>query len=114
MKLRPIHISVDNLPGVLNIQWDDGSECEYPFVSLRAACPCAECREGCKDLSGKSVSGELEIPLHSVQASKLERLEMVGNYALQLVWNDGHCYGIYPWDYLRELCPESNALKGKK
>ena len=102
MKSRPIHISVHNSRGVLVIQWDDNSECEYPFVTLRAACPCAECN---KDASSASPSGELEIPLHSIQASELERLELVGNYALQLVWRDGHSFGIYPWDYIRKLCP---------
>ena len=114
MRPRPTHISVHNSQGVLIIQWDDNSECEYPFVTLRAACPCAECREGQKDTSNKINSDELEIPIQSVQASELERLEMIGNYALQLVWKDGHSFGIYPWDYLWELCAQSNALKEKK
>ena len=102
MRSRPIHISAHNSRGVLVIQWDDNSECEYPFVTLRAACPCAECN---KDVSNASPPGDLEIPLHSIQATELERLELVGNYALQLVWKDGHSFGIYPWDYIRKLCP---------
>ena len=110
MRFRPTHISVNNSRGVLVIQWDDSSECEYPFVTLRAACPCAECK---KDLSSASLSDELEIPLQSVQASELKRLELIGNYALQLVWKDGHSFGIYPWDYIRKLCPQSNAPKEK-
>jgi DUF971 family protein len=32
-------------------------------------------------------------------------LEMVGNYAIQPTWDDGHSTGIYAWDYLRRLCP---------
>jgi DUF971 family protein len=32
-------------------------------------------------------------------------LEMVGNYALQPVWDDGHSTGIYTWEYLKRLCP---------
>ena len=30
----------------------------------------------------------------------------VGNYALQLVFDDGHDTGLYAWDYLLQLCRE--------
>ncbi|HEY45731.1 MAG: hypothetical protein AMJ88_00800 [Anaerolineae bacterium SM23_ 63] len=114
MRPRPTRISVHNSQGVLIVHWDDNSECEYPFITLRAACPCAECREGHNRLGDKGLSSELEIPLQSVQTSELERVEMIGNYALQLVWKDGHSFGIYPWDYLRDLCPPGNILEEKK
>ena len=29
----------------------------------------------------------------------------VGNYALQIDFNDGHSTGIYSFDYLRTVCP---------
>jgi DUF971 family protein len=32
-------------------------------------------------------------------------MELVGNYALQLWWDDGHNTGIYTWDYLRRMDP---------
>jgi DUF971 family protein len=32
-------------------------------------------------------------------------LHLVGNYAMQLAWSDGHDTGIYSWDALRALCP---------
>jgi len=35
---------------------------------------------------------------------KPERAELVGRYALQIYWNDGHSTGIYSFDYLRSLC----------
>jgi DUF971 family protein len=35
---------------------------------------------------------------------KPERAELVGRYALQIFWNDGHSTGIYSFDYLRSLC----------
>jgi DUF971 family protein len=39
--------------------------------------------------------------------SKLKplRAELVGRYALQVFWNDGHSSGIYAFDHLRDLCP---------
>jgi DUF971 family protein len=43
------------------------------------------------------------IPLQNYQ---VEKLELVGNYALQFIWNDGHHTGIYTWDYLYRLCPD--------
>lgn len=33
----------------------------------------------------------------------IEELEAVGNYAIRIVFDDGHDTGIYSWDYLREL-----------
>jgi len=38
-------------------------------------------------------------------AGELVALEAVGNYALLPVWGDGHRYGIYSWEMLRQLCP---------
>ncbi len=59
---------------------------------------------------GKRGSPEmLEIPLAPTGSTELDRMEGVGNYALQLVWKDGHRYGIYTWEYLRELSPSAKA-----
>ena len=46
------------------------------------------------------------IPLSRVIA---ERVELVGNYALQFFWSDGHNTGIYTWDYLYRLCPTEDS-----
>ena len=39
---------------------------------------------------------------------KLLKLFTVGNYALRLLFSDGHSTGIYSWSYLRNL-PKENA-----
>lgn len=39
----------------------------------------------------------------------IERLIAVGNYAIQIVFDDGHDTGIYAWDYLYELGQERDA-----
>lgn len=49
----------------------------------------------------------LELPLGADKSSEIERVELVGNYALQLIWQDGHSYGIYSWEFLRDLDPTS-------
>jgi DUF971 family protein len=38
------------------------------------------------------------------------RAELVGRYALQIFWNDGHSSGIYAFDYLRRLCPCAECM----
>ena len=41
----------------------------------------------------------------TTQAVEPVILSLVGNYALNIEWSDGHRTGIYPWDMLRALCP---------
>jgi DUF971 family protein len=41
---------------------------------------------------------------------KITAIKPVGNYAVQLVFDDGHDTGIYSWDYLRELCESRQSL----
>ncbi len=33
----------------------------------------------------------------------IKQLEAVGNYAIRIVFDDGHDTGIYSWDFLKEL-----------
>lgn len=40
----------------------------------------------------------------------IERIESVGNYALQFHFSDGHDSGIYSWDYLYGLCRDQQRL----
>lgn len=37
-------------------------------------------------------------------------LKMVGQYAIKLIFDDGHDSGIYDWSYLRELCLNKESL----
>jgi len=36
----------------------------------------------------------------------ISAIKPVGNYALQLVFDDGHDTGFYSWPYLYQLCIE--------
>ena len=105
MASRPKRIAISQSKSQLSIEWEDGEICEFPLVGLRAACPCAECRGGHENM-GKPGSPEmLEIPIINKASSELDRVEQVGNYAIQLFWKDGHSFGIYTWQFLKELCP---------
>ena len=40
-----------------------------------------------------------------VPGAALDRVEIVGNYALGMFWTDGHDTGIYSFHRLRDMCP---------
>ena len=84
----------------LAIKWDDGSESFISLDNLRRCCPCAGCK-GEMDVMGNLYKSP-ERPL-SPAAFRLLRVEMVGTYAVQPVWADGHATGIYSFDYLRRV-----------
>lgn len=106
---RPSKVSASRSKAVMVIEWEDGLHCEYPYSGLRAACPCAECRGGHENMGAPGSPEMLLIPLNPRQSAELEQIEPVGNYALQLIWKDGHSFGIYTWEYLRQLCPPSES-----
>jgi DUF971 family protein len=103
--MRPKSVQASKSRAELVILWEDEHESHYPLAGLRAACPCAECRGG-HEAMGRPVTPELmRSRVVEGRAAELVSLEAVGNYALLLVWGDGHRYGIYGWDMLRRLCP---------
>jgi DUF971 family protein len=94
-RVRPSDVAVDKIEKQLRVSWEDGFKGVYPFEQLRAACPCAECR------AYKSDDNPLRQAL--LVSVDLESAQLVGNYAVQLTWEDGHRFGIYTWEYLRSV-----------
>ncbi len=98
-QVLPKSIKLEAGNDTLSVQWSDGHVSVYPYRYLRDHCPCATC-------GGKpSTAGSSPFPMFGVKALKPGRAELVGRYALQIFWNDGHTTGIYAFDYLRSLCP---------
>ncbi len=99
-------------PGRLIIEWDDGHVGEYSLLSLRRLCPCASCREQRKarDTNPLRVLSPAETLAQDID---VKTAEVVGNYALQFYWKDGHHEGIYTFDFLREVCecPQCQAQR---
>jgi DUF971 family protein len=84
------------------VVWDDGHESYYPLEALRRACPCAVC-SGEPDLFGRMAGG---LPQrYGPHAFHLRGVEIIGNYAIQPTWADGHSFGIWTYDHLRRFCP---------
>ena len=92
------------------IEWKDAHVSWYPYSYLRQMCPCAECaiiRHRGQDIHSLfSPQGDGDVTLIEVTADiQPLDIQLVGRYALQFSWNDGHSSGIYPFDVLREICP---------
>lgn len=83
----------------LALAFDDGEELYLPLDMLRRACPCAAC-QGEPDALGRVLRPVQQI---GPRGFELLRSEVIGGYAIQLFWADGHSTGLYTFDYLRRL-----------
>ena len=83
----------------LAILWSDGVESYLPLERFRRTCPCAMCG------GEPDVLGNLVRPDVSYTASSFELVgwQIVGGYALQPRWGDGHNTGLYSFAYLRRI-----------
>jgi DUF971 family protein len=102
---RPVDLRLDRVDG-LWIQWSDGQTHHYPLAYLRKHCPCATCRTQRPD--DQPIARGLSLPVLPAgieRASEFAGARMVGNYAIQITWKDGHSTGIYDFRYLREIAP---------
>jgi DUF971 family protein len=83
----------------LALSFSDGFEAYLPLPMLRRACPCAAC-QGEPDALGRVVRPRVE---YGPRSFDLLKFELVGGYAIQLFWADGHSSGIHSFTYLRRL-----------
>ncbi|MDP0491205.1 MAG: DUF971 domain-containing protein [Verrucomicrobiota bacterium JB023] len=81
------------------LAWSDGREDYLTLEALRRACPCANC-QGEPDALGRVVRPKVQYDDRSFQ---LMGWEIVGGYAIQPRWGDGHATGLYTYEYLRSL-----------
>ncbi|MET1077150.1 MAG: gamma-butyrobetaine hydroxylase-like domain-containing protein [Pseudomonas sp.] len=88
----PERIHNQRAAGALQLHWADGHRLTLSHARLRAACPCAQCRAG--RLQGRIALVDPGVRLTTIHPQ---------GYGAQLVFDDGHARGLYPWAYLREL-----------
>ncbi len=91
---QPLEIKLRTASRLLEVRFDDGSRYELPFEYLRVFSPSAE-------VKGHG-GGEGILQLGKDQV-RITAVEPVGNYALQLSFDDGHNTGLYSWNLLHEL-----------
>ena len=109
MKQLPIPHAIRRLDDglTIEIEWDEGGHVgDYPARALRLACRCASCQE---EMTGLPI-----LPPASVSEDiRALDLKLVGAYAVQVTWSDGHSTGIYPWEYLLAICPCPACTAGR-
>lgn len=97
----PTEITLHQQSRVLEIAFDDGARYRLPYEYLRVLSPSAEVRgHG----PGQTV---LQAGKKSVVISAIEP---VGQYAIKIIFDDGHDSGLYTWEYLHELGQNQDAL----
>ena len=92
--MTPTDIKLHKKSGLLELKYADGVAHSLPAELLRVYSPSAEVRghgQGQEVLQ----TGKLHV--------KISSIDMIGNYAIRLHFDDGHNTGIYTWDYLHEL-----------
>lgn len=90
----PVELRYLRGPRSLEIDFDDGARIALSAETLRVKSPSAEVR-GHGSAKPPPVRGKENVAV--------ERIERVGNYAVRIVFDDGHATGIYTWSYLRQL-----------
>ena len=80
--------------------FDDGQSFALPAELLRVLSPSAEV-QGHSEAQRVTVAGKKNVGI--------VRIEPVGNYAVRIVFDDGHDTGLFVWDYLRELGENRDA-----
>ena len=99
--LAPVNVAV--IGNELAIAWNDGEESYIRIDFLRRACPCAACG------GEPDVLGNVERPnvTYTDKSFDLRSQSLVGGYALQPVWADGHDSGLYSFEFLKKLAKAS-------
>lgn len=90
----PTELRLDKGKCVLTVTFDDGRSFALPAELLRVLSPSAEV-QGHSEAQRVTVAGKKNVGI--------VRLEPVGNYAVRVVFDDGHDTGLFVWAYLREL-----------
>lgn len=97
----PTALTLHQRARTLEIAFEDGSSATLSHEFLRVWSPSAEVRGHGPGQEVLQV-GKREVELVDIQ--------QVGNYAVKLVFSDGHASGLYSWDYLHELVRDHEKL----
>lgn len=82
--------------GELLVRFGDGKEVRVPNKKLRISCQCALC---VNEFTGQPILNPDSVP----EDIKIESVSTLGNYAVGIVWSDGHSSGIFPWEHIKRV-----------
>jgi DUF971 family protein len=97
---KPTSIQLHSRSRLLELAYENGESYSLSCEYLRVYSPSAEVLgHG----PGQEVlqTGKMTVAITAIKP--------VGNYALQLVFDDGHDTGLYSWRYLYELCQQQDS-----
>ena len=94
MNDTPVTIRLRQASCQITLEYEDGTSFDLPFEYLRVYSTSAEVK------GHGPGQGVLQTGKENVQVTSIEP---VGNYALRLIFDDGHDTGLYTWQYLYEL-----------
>ena len=97
----PNQITLDENAGSLSLSYSEGRECKFTCEFLRVFSPSAE-------VVGHG-PGQRVNPIGKENV-KIVEVEPVGNYAIKIVFSDGHDTGIYSWKYFQWLAVHKKDL----
>lgn len=90
----PVEIKLDKPKTKLTVAYDNGDRFTLDAEYLRIESPSAEV-QGHAAAQKQTIGGKKDV--------KITALEPVGNYAVRIIFDDGHDTGLYSWDWLHEL-----------
>jgi DUF971 family protein len=85
-----------SVPGQVTIEWADDVSSLFTAAELRQICPCAGC---VSETTGKRTHDPATVSANLEQSG----LKLVGNYAIDMTFSDGHNTGIFTFQFLRKL-----------
>jgi DUF971 family protein len=96
----PVEIRLQRAPSALDITFESGAHFVLRAEYLRVESPSAEV---------KGHGGEMPPPVAGKRDVAISKVEPVGNYAVRLIFDDGHSTGLYSWPLLYALGAEEAA-----
>ena len=98
---HPVDVVLHRHSHSLEISFDNGETFDYPCELLRVYSPSAEVRGH----QGRGAKLQLD-----KQDVNIDDIRPVGNYAVKIVFDDGHDSGLYDWRYLYDLGRNRSAF----
>lgn len=95
MMIEPVQI-IEESDSEVTMTWSDEVETRYDAVMLRRSCPCAGC---VNEWTGERMLKDADV----ADDISIDRISVVGRYALNFHFSDGHDTGIFSFAYLRKI-----------
>jgi DUF971 family protein len=97
----PTEIKLKKAERILEVSFEDGASFSFPAEYLRVESPSAE-------VQGHGTGNKTTVP--GKRFVTIEGVEPVGNYALRIIFGDGHDSGLFTWETFYRLGANHDRL----